>query len=70
MFFDDTSLEGDKISSSGVHQDALDTHWNANQPMLPPTGSNDDTSYQRDLDLEFMLSSITMISACCIHFLY
>ena len=60
---DDTSLDDDEISSSGVHQDALDVHWNANQPMLPPsTGSNDDMSHQLDFDLGFMSSSMAPLS--------
>lgn len=62
-FFDDTSLDDDEISSSGVHQDALDVHWNANRPMLPPsTGSNDDMSHQLDFDLGFTSSSMAPLS--------
>ena len=62
MFFDDELLDKDEISSNRVDQDALDVHWNANQPRLPPTDSNNDMSYRLDSDLEFTSSSMAPLS--------
>jgi hypothetical protein len=57
-FFDHESVDKDEIPSNRVDQDALDVHWNANQPSLPPTGSIDDMPYRLDSDLDFMSSSM------------
>ncbi|KIM81961.1 hypothetical protein PILCRDRAFT_480244 [Piloderma croceum F 1598] len=59
---EDRIVMQDEISSNRVDQDALDVHWNANQPRLPPTDSNNDTSYRLDSDLEFTSSSMAPLS--------